>query len=101
MTTMDKVWVVADPDEYLNPRRTQGITEEVSPPDKKDPALAYTLSLLFWGSGQLYNGQRTKGLIYACLALYVNIFAILLFMFQQELPLYLRFFSISPAQAML
>jgi TM2 domain-containing membrane protein YozV len=98
---MDKVWVVADPDEYLNPRRTRQITEEVSSRGEKDPALAYTLSLLFWGAGQLYNGQRTKGLSYVCLALYCNALAILLYMFQEELPLYLRFFSMSPAQAVL
>ncbi|MGE5809768.1 MAG: hypothetical protein ACM32I_11645, partial [Nitrospirota bacterium] len=98
---MEKVWVVADPDEYMNPRRIKRITGDASPRNEKDPALAYTLSLLFWGSGQLYNGKRTKGLIYACLALYGNALAILLFTFQEELPLYLRFFSISPAQAML
>ncbi len=99
---MDKVWVIEDPDEYLNPRRTQQITEEkVSLPDEADPALAYTLSLLFWGSGQLYNGQRAKGLNYIGLVLYGNAFALLLFMFQQEIPSYLFFYSISPAQAVL
>jgi hypothetical protein len=49
----------------------------------------------------LYNGQRTKGLSYIGLALCGNAIAMLLYMFQQELPLYLRFFSISPAQAVL
>jgi TM2 domain-containing membrane protein YozV len=98
---VEKVWVIEDPDEYLNPRRTQQITEEVYPADERDPALAYTLSLLFWGAGQLYNGQRTKGLNYVGLALYGNALAILLFMFQEELPSYLHFFSISPTQAVL
>jgi TM2 domain-containing membrane protein YozV len=107
---MEKVWVIEDPDEYLKPRRKPRIreedtppriTEEVSPPDEVDPALAYTLSLLFWGAGQLYNGQRTKGLNYIGLALYGNILAILLFMFQEELPSYLFFFNITPAQALL
>jgi TM2 domain-containing membrane protein YozV len=98
---MEKVWVIEDPDEYLNPRRTQQITEEVSPFDERDPALAYTLSLLFWGAGQLYNGQRAKGLGYIGLALYGNAFALLLFMFQQEIPSYLFFYSISPAQVVL
>jgi len=79
----------------------QWIEKEASPPPEQDPALAYTLSLLFWGSGQLYNGQRTKGLSYIGLALCGNAFAFLLFMFQQEIPFYLRFFDISPAQAVL
>ena len=98
---MEKVWVIEDPDEYLNPHRTQQITKEISPPDERDPALAYTLSLLFCGSGQLYNGQRAKGLNYIGLVLYGNAFALLLFMFQQEIPSYLSFYSISPAQAVL
>jgi TM2 domain-containing membrane protein YozV len=98
---MEKVWVIEDPDEYLNPRRTRRIPKEDLPPDEKDPALAYTLSLLFCGSGQLYNGQRAKGLNYIGLVLYGNAFALLLFMFQQEIPSYLFFYSISPAQAAL
>jgi TM2 domain-containing membrane protein YozV len=98
---MEKVWVIEDPDEYLSPRRTKQIPEEVSPPVEKDPALAYTLSLLFWGSGQLYNGQRAKGLNYIGLALYGNALALLLFMFQREVPSYLFFYRISPAQAVL
>jgi TM2 domain-containing membrane protein YozV len=98
---VEKVWVIKDPDEYLKPRRTPRITKEVSPPAEQDPALAYTLSLLFWGSGQLYNGQRAKGLSYIGLAVYGNAFALLLFMFQQEIPFYLRFYGISPAQAVL
>jgi TM2 domain-containing membrane protein YozV len=98
---MDKIWVIEDPDEYLKPRRKQQITEEIPPPAEKDPALAYSLSLLFWGTGQLYNGQRAKGLSYICILLYGNVFALLAFLFQQELPFYLRFFSISPAQSVL
>jgi TM2 domain-containing membrane protein YozV len=98
---MEKIWVIKDPDEYLKPRRTQRITKEAPPPVEQDPALAYTLSLLFWGSGQLYNGQRAKGVSYIALAVYGNAFALLVFMFQQEVPCYLFFYSISPAQAVL
>jgi len=98
---VDKVWVIKDPDEYLKPRRKPRITKEDSLPAERDPALAYTLSLLFWGSGQLYNGQRAKGLSYIGLALYGNAFALLFCIFQQEIPFYLLFYSISPAQAVL
>lgn len=98
---MEKVWVIENPDEYLKPRPTPRSAQEDSLPTEADPALAYTLSLLFWGSGQLYNGQRAKGLDYVCLALYGNVVGILLFMFQQEVPSYLRFYHISPAQAVL
>ena len=98
---MDKVWVIKDPDEYLKPCRKPRISKEDSLPAERDPALAYTLSLLFWGSGQLYNGQRAKGLSYIGLALYGNAFALLFCIFQQEIPFYLFFYSISPAQAVL
>jgi TM2 domain-containing membrane protein YozV len=98
---MDKVWVIEDPDEYLKPRRTQRITKEIHPLEEKDPALAYTLSLLFWGAGQLYNGQRTKGLSYVCLMLYCIAAALLAIMFDPEIPSYLRFYGISPAQVVL
>ncbi len=97
---MEKIWVIKDPDEYLKPRRKHRIREDI-PSVEQDPALAYTLSLLFWGSGQLYNGQRAKGLNYIGLAVYGNAFALLLFTFQQEIPFYLRFYGISPAQAVL
>jgi len=99
--TVEKVWVIKDPDEYLKSRRKPRITTEYAPPVEQDPALAYTLSLLFWGSGQLYNGQRAKGLSYIGLALYGNAFALLLCMFQQEIPFYLFFYTISPARAVL
>jgi len=98
---VEKIWIIKDPDEYLKPRPTQWTEKEASPPAEQDPALAYTLSLLFWGSGQLYNGQRAKGLSYIGLALCGNAFALLLFMFQQEIPFYLRICGISPAQAIL
>jgi len=98
---MDKVWVIENPDEYLKPRRTQRLTKELPPLNERDPALAYTLSLLFWGVGQLYNKQRTKGLSYVCLMLYVSAAALLAFMFDHNIPSYLRFYGISPAQAVL
>ena len=98
---MEKIWVIKDPDEYREPGPEQWIEKEASPPAEQDPALAYTLSLLFWGSGQLYNGQRAKGWSYIGLALCGNALAFLLFMFQQEIPFYIRFFGISPAQSVL
>jgi TM2 domain-containing membrane protein YozV len=98
---VEKIWVIKDPDEYLKPRREPRNTKEDPPPAEADPALAYTLSLLFWGSGQLYNGQRAKGLNYIGLALFSNAFALLFCMYQQEIPSYLFFYGISPSQAVL
>jgi hypothetical protein len=58
---MDKIWVVEDPDEKRASQRTKRLTQEGHPPVEKDPAVAYTLSLLVWGAGQMYNGQKEKG----------------------------------------
>lgn len=98
---MEKVWVIEDPDEYLKSGRTQRITQEASLPAEKDPALAYTLSLLLWGTGQMYNGQRAKGMRALCIEVYGNGAALLAFVFQREIPSYLRYYGISPAQAVL
>ena len=62
---MEKVWVVRDPDEEPDSRKTKLIREE-EPPSRveRSPATAYTLSTLFWGGGQLYNGEIGKGLLF-------------------------------------
>ena len=61
--SMEKVWTIDDPDEYLRPRETAPILQELPlPPVEKNPAAAYSLSMIFWGAGQIYNGQKSKGL---------------------------------------
>ena len=59
---MEKVWVVKDPDQFFSSQETRRIARELSPRVEKNPAVAYTLSLFFWGAGQVYNGQKEKGL---------------------------------------
>jgi len=61
---MEKVWVIEDPDEYLQPQRTKKITIESPVPVEKNPALAFSLSILLWGGGQIYNDQKRKGLFF-------------------------------------
>ncbi len=65
----EKVWVIEDPDEERERRKTKRITDEAPPPDGKSPAAAYSLSMVFWGGGQIYNGQRGKGLLFLFLML--------------------------------
>ena len=59
---LEKVWVIEDPDEQLQRRKARRLTKILA--DEKNPAKAYTLSLLFWGVGQNYNDQRGKGLLF-------------------------------------
>jgi len=61
---MEKVWVIHDPDEHFQGYKTRRLTKETLPSDGKNPAAAYSLSIIFWGGGQIYNNQRGKGLLY-------------------------------------
>jgi TM2 domain-containing membrane protein YozV len=57
---MEKVWEIKDPEAYLGKRKTSA---RATPPlrEEKDPARAFSKSMLAWGLGQLYNDQLGKG----------------------------------------
>lgn len=57
---MEKVWEVKDPDALLRDLKKKRTTEQPLR-EEKDPAGAYSRSLLVWGLGQLYNDQLGKG----------------------------------------
>ncbi len=56
---MEKVWEIKNPESYLHPKKRKKRGPSLS---EKNPARAYTLSLLFWGSGQSYNDEYGKAL---------------------------------------
>ncbi len=56
---MEKVWEIKDPDSYLKRK-----IRKKPPVVEKDPAKAYSLSLLYWGGGQLYNDEIGKGAVF-------------------------------------
>jgi len=60
---MEKVWVIETPQERLRKRR-RSHEQEWGPSVEKDPAKAYTRSLIFWGWGQLYTDQLVKGTVF-------------------------------------
>jgi TM2 domain-containing membrane protein YozV len=69
----EKVWVVRDPDGEPRPTRTTRVMQDETQARKeKSPAAAYTLSTLFWGAGQLYNGQRRKGAAFLFFMVFVG-----------------------------
>ncbi len=94
---MDKVWEIKNPDEYFKSRKRRSTLSLVV----RDPARAYTLSMLFWGLGQNYNDQRGKGLILniAMLGMYVG--TVLFFIFEDSLFDFLRANRISASQSFL
>ena len=92
---MEKIWVVEDPDEYLSSQKTARIAHELPLPAEKNPAAAYSLSLFFWGAGQIYNGQKEKGLwfLFAMLLSYTG--AVLSLVYGKPLLHVLRSYGVS------
>ncbi len=70
---MEKVWEIKDPDSYL--RKKTVIRKR--PVEEKDPAKAYSLSLLYWGGGQLYNNQLVKASIFLVTMALLLVFSVL------------------------
>jgi len=85
---MEKIWVIEDPDENVHPQRTQCMTTEVPAPPQKNPALAYSLSLFFWGGGQIYNNQRKKGWTFLVLMLVFYTGTVLSLVFGKDILLF-------------
>ncbi len=96
---MDKVWEIKDPEEYLKPRKK---THATPPPRiQKDPARAYTLSLLFWGAGQSYNEEHGKSLAFEILLIALIVTAVIAAIFHDRLILFLRSGSFAPSEILL
>jgi TM2 domain-containing membrane protein YozV len=95
---MEKVWEIKNPAEYLKPRKTRSLT---GPPrrEEKNPARAYTLSLLIWGMGQNYNDQRGKGLLFQLSMIFFCTAVVLAVFFFDLLIRTLRSYGMSAAHA--
>lgn len=66
---------------------------------ERNPALAFSLSLLFWGGGQIYNGQRVLGLLF--LLMMASFYAILALavLFWEFITSFLKSVYITPSDA--
>ncbi len=71
---MEKVWEIKDPDSYL---RKKTVVRKGPPVAEKDPAKAYSLSLLCWGGGQLYNNQLAKASVFLIIMVLLLVFTVL------------------------
>jgi TM2 domain-containing membrane protein YozV len=96
---MEKVWVVNDPDELF--RKTSPIRSGGSSLSEKDPAKAYSLSLLFWGGGQLHNDQLVKGTAFLVLMFAFFAGTVLSAVYWDSLLHFLRARGVSLANAFL
>ncbi len=70
----EKVWEIKDPDSYL---RKKTRVRKGPPVNLKNPAKAYSLSLLYWGGGQLYNDQIAKGAVLLIMMVLLLVFTVL------------------------
>ncbi len=99
---MEKVWTIKDPDEYLKPKKKKTSTRDTPAPRfEKDPARAYTLSLLFWGAGQNYNNEHGKGLFFNIALILAVLSVILTLIFGVSFYSFLRSRGLSPSDLFL
>jgi len=97
---MEKVWEIKDPDALLKSIKTKRIREK-GPPDEKDPVKAYSLSLVLWGSGQLYNDQLIKGVLFLTIVVVFFLGTFVALLFQDPLLRSLRARGVSLANLFL
>ena len=97
---MDKVWEIKDPDKYLKPRKAA--KRAAGPPGiGKNPARAYTLSLLLWGAGQSYNEEHGKALVFQVLLIALLVGTVAAVIFSDRLLLFLQAHQIPPSRSFL
>jgi TM2 domain-containing membrane protein YozV len=91
----DRVYEIRDPGE----KRTRvKQTKKVHPAkrtDQKNPAVALSLSLLFWGGGQFYNDQVGRGVLFFLLMSIYSAVVLVLIFGQETVAGYLSYEKIS------
>jgi TM2 domain-containing membrane protein YozV len=99
---MEKVWEIKDPDALLDDLATKRGTKQAARPrpDEKNPGKAYSLSMLHWGGGQLYNDQF-KGAVFLTMMLFVIAATVFSVTYDDELLQFLHSRGISTAAAFL
>lgn len=97
---MEKVWEIKDPEEYLKPRKAKR-AHATRPRIEKDPARAYTLSVLLWGAGQDYNEEPGKALAFQLLLIALIVGSVLSVIYGEELLLFLTSRGVSHAELFL
>lgn len=98
---MEKIWEIKDPDEYLKRRKSGRSRETPAPRVERNPARAYSLSLIFWGAGQSYNEEHGKALAFQVLLIALIVVAVLAAIFSGRLVSFLEAGHIPRSQAFL
>jgi len=85
---MEKVWEIKDPAAYL--KSLKAGPRQTAPRNERNPARAYTLSLLLWGSGQSYNKEHGKALVFQVLLVALLVGTVVAVIFSNDLLLFLQ-----------
>jgi TM2 domain-containing membrane protein YozV len=98
---MEKVWVVEDPDERPKVRKAKPISKEKPLLPRKNPAVAYSLSMFFWGAGQRYNHRHSKGAAFMVLMFLAGFGTLLALLYREPLLSFLAVFGMSRTNSFL
>ncbi len=98
---MPKTWHIKDADPYFYRLGVRRATRGLPFVDEKNPARAYTFSLLFCGAGQSYSGQRLKAVLFQTLMLLVLTGIAFILIFRKELLALLSAYGVPFTRAFL
>lgn len=94
----DRVWVLEDPDERPRVRKKPAGTP---PRPQKNPAVAFTLSLLIWGAGQIYNRQRKSGFLLILLMVNFYMDPVLIWVYRESITPFLGWVDLTSSQLLM
>jgi TM2 domain-containing membrane protein YozV len=94
----DRVWVLDDPDERPRVRKKPAVA--TSRP-QKNPAVAFTLSLLIWGAGQIYNRQGKVGFLLILMMVNFYMDPVLIWVYRESLTPFLGGITITSSQLLM
>ena len=92
---MSKTWHIKDADPYFYRLGVRRATRGLPFVDEKNPARAFTFSLLFCGAGQSYSGQRLKAVLFQTLMLLFLTCVGFVLLFRRELVALLPAYGLS------
>ncbi len=83
----EKVWVIDDTDDPFEKPVSRRKALEKPERDEKNPAIAFSLSIIIWGGGQFYNGRWKEGAMFLLLMVNFIVFPVVGGLFWDVKPL--------------
>ena len=92
----DRVWVLEDPDEHHRVRKKR--SRATPPRPTRNPAAAFSWSILIWGGGQIYCGLFGVGLLLILLMVNFYVDPILIWFYREPFFAWLKGLAIPSSQ---